>query len=90
MRTDPSLVVRDPQIAVGPLRVLPRTDGRWIVFDERAPLGKMDVYVGATQADAIDAAKRLILPAEGDALPALERRALDPEDLDENLEVADR
>lgn len=49
---------RDPGIRRGPLRVLPRTDGTFIVFDERRPLGR-----GAVAEDfrtPLDAARRLL------------------------------
>ncbi len=33
----------DPGIQYGALRVLPRTDGFWIVYDVRRPIGKRTV-----------------------------------------------
>lgn len=29
----------DPGVEVGPWRILPRADGKWILYDERRPIG---------------------------------------------------
>lgn len=38
-------VVADPNVIIGPFKLLQRTDGKWLAFDDRQPLGKMDVFV---------------------------------------------
>jgi hypothetical protein len=40
----------DPDIIFGAFRVLPRTDGKWAVVDERRPPGERTVHV-ATKKD---------------------------------------
>lgn len=35
---------RDPGIEKGPFKILPRTDGSWIIIDSRRPLFEMTVY----------------------------------------------
>src|SRR5579863_3156151 len=57
MSRDQVTYYRDPNLQRGPYRVLPRTDGAWIVFDDRAPLGHATAAVEPT---AHDAARRLL------------------------------
>lgn len=33
----------DPGVEIGPWRILPRADGKWILYDERRPLGARTV-----------------------------------------------
>lgn len=37
---------RGVELRCGPLRVLQRTDGRYVVYDERRPFGENDAYLG--------------------------------------------
>jgi hypothetical protein len=49
----------DPGITIGRFRVLPRTDGRWIVYDPERPFARRTVEVGTTRDAAILLARRL-------------------------------
>lgn len=49
----------DPGIRRGALRVLPRTDGRWIVIDERRPVGDRTVALELSRDAAACALDRL-------------------------------
>lgn len=48
----------DPGVSHGVFQVLPRTDGRWIVYDPRRPIAKRTVRVFKTMKDAALAAER--------------------------------
>ncbi len=50
----------DPGIVVGPYRILPRTDGRWIAYDDRLPLGARAAAIQDSKELAIKEAKRLV------------------------------
>jgi hypothetical protein len=63
----------DPGLVRGPLRVLPRTDGMWIVYDERRPIGTRQRAVSASLDGAIDALNELA-DAEGHAIDDGPRR----------------
>lgn len=54
--------------SVGPLRVLPRTDGKAIVYDARRPLGQCTVagpFEGPKCVELADAAMRALARKEG-------------------------
>jgi hypothetical protein len=51
-------LMRDPHVGFGRFRVLPRTDGKWIVFDPERELGQGTVDEAPTLALASDACKR--------------------------------
>lgn len=53
-------VWKDPQIEIGPFRILPRTDGRWVAFDTRGQLGEQSAAIEDTQEAAVAAAKALV------------------------------
>lgn len=53
-------VWRDPQLEIGPFRILPRTDGRFAVYDERLPLGSRSAAIEDTKEAAVAAAKKLV------------------------------
>lgn len=38
-------VVRDPEVRIGALRLMQRTDGKWIAVDERRAPGDRTVFV---------------------------------------------
>ena len=55
-----SVVVPQPAIApIGPFRVMLRTDGRYIVVDERLPLGANPVWIGRGEEGAKLALERI-------------------------------
>jgi hypothetical protein len=58
---------RDPQIEAGPFRVLPRTDGKFVVVDTRRPLGERTVLVLADLKSAERACQRLAKEAASGA-----------------------
>ncbi len=47
----------DPGLTYGHFRVLPRTDGKWAVFDDRRKPGESTVKTFRKKGDAIDAAE---------------------------------
>ena len=46
----------DPEVSFGAFRVLPRTDGKWIVYDARRGLGRRTLRVFRKQKEAAEAA----------------------------------
>lgn len=52
-----SPTLRDPGVEVGPFRVLPRADGKWILYDERKPFGQRTALVADSEAEATMTAK---------------------------------
>jgi hypothetical protein len=60
-------IVKDPEIRVGPLRVLQRTDGPFIVFDERRKPGENAVT------DPDEPTRVLTWKIAGDALKYAEK-----------------
>lgn len=54
------VVLRDPMLEVGPYKILPRTDGKWIVFDKGKPLGQATVAVADTKDAAVAAAEKIV------------------------------
>lgn len=66
-------VIRDPEVRFGEYRILQRTDGPWVMVDERAPPGYRTVchadgkpIIFKTQ-DAAAAGARKLYEAERDA-----------------------
>ena len=53
----PHHVVQDPELRYGNFRVMRRTDGKFIVVDEREPPGERTVMVFKTLAEATVSAK---------------------------------
>ena len=53
-------VVPDPGILVGCYRIMTRTDGRWVVVDERMPPGARSAAIAEIKDSAIAEAKRLV------------------------------
>lgn len=49
--------LRDPGVEVGPYRILPRTDGRWIAYDERQPVGRRTAFVGDSEEEVTATAR---------------------------------
>lgn len=43
------VVLPDPGVVFGPLRILPQRGGFWLVYDERAPLGERTVFVARSR-----------------------------------------
>jgi hypothetical protein len=56
----PAHVVPDPGLFCGPYRILTRTDGRWVVVDERMPPGARSAAIVDTKDAALAEAKRLV------------------------------
>jgi len=52
--------VPDPNITVGPYRVLTRTDGKWALYDERLPFGSRTAAVRASKDAIVAQAQRLV------------------------------
>lgn len=57
-----SPLLPDPGIEVGPYRILPRADSRWVVYDERLPVGARTVAACDSREAAADRAKELLAP----------------------------
>lgn len=55
-----SVLIRDPGITIGAYRILARTDGRFVVFDDRQPPGEMAAAIVDTKDAAVAAAKALV------------------------------
>lgn len=56
----PVQVWRDPGVSVGPYRILPKTTGGFVVFDDRRRLGENEVGWGPTVPDAEREARALL------------------------------
>lgn len=52
--------LRDPGIMVGRFKILPRTDGSWIAYDEARPLGERTACVGSSLEHAQSIAGELL------------------------------
>lgn len=64
-----SALARDPHVAFGRFRVLPRTDGRWIVVDPARALGQQTAADAATLAQATTECERLSAEASARGEP---------------------
>lgn len=56
----PTRVVKDPGITVGPYRIFLRSDGQHIVYDDRLPIGRRTSAVRALRDAAVAEAQRLV------------------------------
>lgn len=64
---------RGTEIRIGPLRTLERTDGRYIVYDERRPFAENTVYLaGRRRAGLIEAIVEMVRRARDEGLPVPE------------------
>jgi len=54
-----STLIRDPDVTVGPFRILPRTSGGLIVYDPRRPVGDRTVGVAPTLNEATELARQM-------------------------------
>lgn len=53
-------VIADPNITIGPYRVLTRTDGKWILVDDRLPLGERTAAIRTSKDAILACAERLV------------------------------
>lgn len=53
-------VVADPCLTMGPYRILTRTDGKWILYDERLPIGNRTAAICSSRDAVVAAATQLI------------------------------
>lgn len=70
-----SPLLPDPGVEIGPWRVLPRADGKWILYDERRPLGQRTAAVGDSLEDVSMQARVALQTAANVARAAAERDA---------------
>lgn len=64
---------RGVEIRIGPLRVLQRTDGRYIVYDERRPFAENTTYLaGYGRPGLIEAIVEMVRLARDENLPVPE------------------
>lgn len=55
--------IHDPGIEIGPFRILQRTDGAWIAYDEREPVGRRTAFRSESEQDVANWARRSLTGA---------------------------